>query len=150
MDSPHVYDKAKYHYETVDDYGLSEEHASNHTVFFLRWLIDHDLMEKEFTEEDKGLIERFRAGEISIHEVYSWWDCCLVDDMLSEDGNKFAMHYFDFDTGKYLEDYTRTLQGSLPSEFHIDYTEENYQRLKPVIDRRYGEWKSPKNRWRPF
>ena len=62
--------------------------------------------------------------------------------MLSEEGNAFAMEYFDFENGKYLDDYTRLLQGTLPSEYHIRYTEENYARMKEVIDQRYIEWES--------
>ncbi len=149
MKLPHVYDKAKYHHETIEQLGLSQKHAANHTVFFLRWLIEQDLMAKSFVEEEE-ILEKFRAGSSSIHKVYEWWDCCLTDDMLSEEGNKFARHYFDFDNGKYLQDYIETLQGSLPSEFHIDYTEENYQRMKEVIDRRYKEWKLPKKSWWSF
>jgi hypothetical protein len=149
MNSPHVYDKAKYHYETIEKYGLPEEHAANHTVFFLRWLIEQDLMDQSFVEESGGALQEFRAGA-SIHEVYEWWDGCLIDDMLSEEGNKFAMHYFDFHRGKYLQDYIDTLQGALPTEFHIVYSEENYQRMKRVIDSRYRDWKSPKKSWWPF
>ena len=142
MNSPHVYDKAKYHFDSIEQHGLSEEHAMNHTVFFLRWLIENDLMSKEFVEESSGLLENFRTGRSTIHDIYESWDCCLIDDMLSDEGNEFAMHYFDFDTGKYLEDYIETLQGDLPSEFHIQYSEENYQRMKQLIDQRYKAWKS--------
>jgi hypothetical protein len=146
MDLPHVYDKAKYHYESVEGHGLSEEHAANHTVFFLRWLIEHDLMSEEFVDESAASLEKFRAGEAGIHEVYGEWDCCLVDDMLSDEGNAFAMHYFDFDRGKYLHDYAETLQRGMPSEFHVEYSEENYQRIKAVIDRRYQLWKARRKR----
>lgn len=96
MTSPHVYDKAKYHAETVEAHGLPEEHASNHTVFFLRWLIERDLMAKSFDEQTKCDLEQYRKGKRSIHELYNWWDCCLIDDMLSEEGNAFAttIRYF--------------------------------------------------------
>jgi hypothetical protein len=146
MNSPHVYDKAKYHYETIEKHGLSEEHAANHTVFFLRWLIENDLMSQEFMEECGDGIAKFRAGRATIHQVYEWWDCCLIDDMLSDQGNAFAMHYFDFEKGKFIHEYIKLLQGTLPSEFHIDYNEANYQRMKEVIDRRYDEWKESKKR----
>jgi hypothetical protein len=66
--------------------------------------------------------------------------------MLSEEGNAFAMHYFDFERGRYIHDYIAALQGSLPSEFHVDCTEDNYQKMRQVIDRRYDEWKTPKKR----
>ena len=137
MGSPHVYDKAKYHIETIEQYGLPEQQAANHTVFFLRWLIENDLMDKDFAQESGEIMAKFSAGRATIHEVYEWWDCTLIDDLLSEPGNKFAMHYFDFDKGTYIQDYVKALQQGLPSEFHIDYTEENYQQLKRVIDRRY-------------
>jgi hypothetical protein len=140
MKTPHVYDKAKYHSESVEEAGLSEEHAENHTVFFLRWLIEHDLMSEEFVTESAEVLEKFRAGKARIHKVYAWWDRCLVDDMLSIEGNAFAIHYFEFDRGTYLQDYAALLQKTLPSEFHVDYTEDNYQILREAIDRRYEAW----------
>src|SRR5215813_7477537 len=111
MTSPHVYDKAKYHVETVEAHGLPEEHASNHTVLFLRWLIEHDLMSKWFVEEIGGDFEQYRAGKKSIYDLYNdWWDGCLVDDMLSEEGNAFAMEYFDFENGESLSTRQKTLR----------------------------------------
>ena len=150
MSSPHVYDKAKYHYESVEQHGLSEEHAANHTVVFLRWLIAHNMMNDFFLRESHDVVDKFRAGEATIHQVYEWWDCCLVDDMLSEEGNSFAKAYFDFEIGQYIHDYIATLQGDLPSEFHVDYTEENYERMRQVIDRRYTEWSTRKRTWWPW
>ena len=90
----YAYDKAKYHYESVEQQGLSEDHAANHTVFFLRWLIEHDLMSELFISESGAMLQDFREGSATIHEVYQSWDCCLVDDMLSEEGNAFAKSYF--------------------------------------------------------
>jgi hypothetical protein len=151
MTQPHVYDKAKYHDESIQQYGLPEEHAANHTIVFLRWLIEHQLMSNFFCNEGAKVLESFRAGKATIYDVYSWWDSCLVDDMLSEEGNAFAMHYFDFDRGRYIHDYIKTLQRGLPSEFHVEYTEENYQLMRKVIDRRYDEWqRNGKRRWWPF
>lgn len=134
----HVYDKAKYHDESVQDLGLPDDHAANHTVFFLRWLIENDMMNAEFMSESG---DAYRAGKSSIHDVYGWWDRCLVSDMLTDEGNAFAQAYFDFQTGKFLEDYEETVGGDLPSIFHVEYTEENYQRLKHVFDARFAQWK---------
>ena len=64
--------------------------------------------------------------------------------MLSGEGNDFARSYFDFRKGKYLSDYFGELQGNLWSGFQVPYTEENYQRMKSIIDRRYDEWKRSK------
>lgn len=139
-ESPHVYDKATYHIESVDQFGLPDEHAENHTVFFLRWLIENELMSDEFMAESADVLARYREGRASIHDVYRSWDTCLIDDMLSERGNAFAMDYFDFNGGSYLVDYAQALQKSLPSEFHVAYSEENYRVLRERINERYRRW----------
>jgi hypothetical protein len=144
-----VYDKSDYHLETTQGYGLDDSHASHHTLFFFRWVVDTGLMSEEFISEAEPL-EEYKTGKRSILSLYEWWDCCLVDDMLSDEGNSFAQHYFDFDKGQYLKDYMGALQGSLPSEFHIEFTEENYSTMRAIIDRRYQEWKHPKISWWPF
>ncbi len=135
-----VYDKGKYHLETVEKYGLPESHAYHHTAYFFRWLIEHDLMSDEFRSETQSFDPDGITND-AVLQTYEWWDCCLIDDMLSDEGNAFAQHYFDFDRGSYLSDYMGLLQGNLPSEFHIALTEKNYQRLKQIIDRRFAEWK---------
>jgi hypothetical protein len=137
-----VYDKAKYHFETVQQHGLPKEHAINHAVFFLRWLIEKRLVSDFFEEETAEILLQFRQSQCSIHQIYEWWDCCLAPEMLSDEGNAFAMQYFDFEKGQYLNDYITTLQQELPTEFHITYNEANYQRLKVVIDSRYKSWSS--------
>src|SRR6188474_3048487 len=126
---PFVYDKAKYHAETIEEFGLPEEHAANHTVFFLRWLIERRLMSALFETDGADIVRAFRAGDASIHALYDWWDRCLINDMLSDEGNAFAQRYFDFERGSYLKDYARTLQRDLPSEFHVPFTEQNYQAI---------------------
>ncbi len=145
---PVVYDKGKYHLETVDNYGLPESHAYHHTLYFFRWLIENDLMSDEFRFETQSFELRGVTND-AVLQTYEWWDCCLVDDMLSDEGNALAQHYFDFEKGQYLSDYMGLLQGDLPSEFHIELTEENYQKLKQIIDRRFAKWKkrAPKRWW---
>ena len=145
--SPHVYDKAKYHMESVEGHGLPEEHAYHHTTFFLSWLLKHHMMSDFFERESETLGEDFRAGRATVNAVYEFWDCCLISDMLSEEGNAFAMAYYDFDRGAYLPDYLSHLQGSLPSEFHVPYTPENERRIHAIIDQRYQEWNRGKKWW---
>jgi hypothetical protein len=136
------YDKAKYHHETVEEEGLPLSYAANHTVYFLRWIIERDFVSDYFRNEGKDALEGFRHGGWTIHEVYGWWDEVFLSDMLSDEGNAFATAYFDFDKGAHLKDYEETLLGEHESTWHIPYTEENYQKFKKVIDRRYEEWKA--------
>lgn len=135
-----VYDKAKYHHGSIAEQGLPEEHAENHTVFFLRWLVENNLMSKTFLKESNDVLSRYNSGAATIHDVYRWWDTCLISDMLSKKGNEFARFYFDFDNGAYMADYIEVLQKQLPSEFHVTYSEDNYLLLKKRIEQRYQEW----------
>jgi hypothetical protein len=140
MSSPIVYDKAKYHHETVTEWGLDCVQTEVHTALFLGWLLDNDLMSDFFNEEFPDLAGRYKSREIDALKVYEWWDCALVDDMLSDAGNAFAQAYFDFSRGQYLADYAELLVRDLPSEYHVHYSCENYEVLRKRIDQRYREW----------
>ena len=139
-DQPIVYDKAKYHSEFIEEQGLPEEHAYNHTTFFMSWLVKNRLMSDFFESESKDEVEKYRSGQTTINQLYEWWDCCLVSDMLSERGNAFARSYFDFENGSYLSDYEQYLKKNLPSEFHVPYTADNERVIHQVIKSRYEEW----------
>ncbi|MGV3552572.1 DUF7832 domain-containing protein [Rhizobium sp.] len=136
---PYVYDKAKYHIESVTDLGLDEDQAYVHTAFYFRWLLEQRLYGSLMEETDEFLMA-FHQGNASALDVYKAWDGCLVDDMLTDAGNAFSRHYFDFETGFYLKDY-EILADGLPSFFHVQLSEENYQKLKPMIDQAYSAWK---------
>jgi len=141
MDSPVVYDKGKYHDETVLENGLPEERASVHTAFFLGWLIENDLYSEEFSSESQDLINAYKSQRKTAVEVYDWWDRCLIDDMLNKEGNEFAQTYFDFDKGQYLADYSELLVKELPSEFHVAYSWENQEIMSHRISERFNKWK---------
>jgi hypothetical protein len=136
-----VYDKAKYHLETVEGYGLPAAHAVNHAVYFLRWLMDRELTSASFSDDGSAVLTKYRRGRASLHEVYAWWDGCLAEDMLSDTGNAFARIYFDLSDGGYMADYRKTLQGKRASEYHITYTDAGYRKLAKVIDRRFASWR---------
>ena len=142
MNQPVVYDKAKYHFESVEEHGLAEEQAYVPTAFFFGWLMAHDLMSAESLEDCAKQVEEFKARAITPHPIYEWWDCCLVDDMLSDEGNAFAQAYFDFETGRYLADYSEVLVKELPSEFHVEFNWANYDAMAARIDHRYAEWRA--------
>lgn len=149
MDSPVVYDKGKYHDETVQEHGLPEEQASVHTAFFLGWLIENGLFSEEFGSESADSIAAYRSQEMTAVDIYGWWDRCLIDDMLNEEGNAFAQAYFDFDKGDYLADYSALLVKDLPSEFHVSYTWENQKLMSSKISERHQQWrrKQSKKPW---
>lgn len=138
--SHHAYDKAKYHSETIEEFGLPDERAGHLGTFFLSWLIKRNLISPTFQRRARRQLAKYQAGKMSIQRLYFEQDSCLVSDMLSDEGNSFAMAYFDLLHGQYIHDYVLHLQKDLPSEFHVEYTPENERAMHDVIDRRYSEW----------
>ncbi|MFD2132777.1 hypothetical protein ACFSKI_16345 [Pseudogracilibacillus auburnensis] len=135
-----VYDKAKYHYEGDFPNDLSLKQAYVHTGMFLGWLIDHQLLSKEFETEMELDIQKFIQREITGAEIYRNADGVLADDMLNEEANQFAMEYFDFENGLFLDDYEEAFS-ELDSLYEVEDSWGNYSKIKAVIDRRYMEWK---------
>jgi hypothetical protein len=99
--------------------------------------VDHDMITKDFLPETEEFKERMITGA----KVYESLDGCLIDYMLTDEGNRFAVDYFDFDRGKYLADYEELLAKSLPSLYHVEDTWENYEIISKKIDERYADWK---------
>ncbi len=159
MNQPKAYDKSKWHDEAVAQFGLPEEHASHHIVFFFRWCIEHDFLIGWLRTEWPDDYTAVREGRLNALAYFEKLDRCLIDDMLSDEGNAFAAAYYEH--GRYIEDLTGTLKGSLPSEYHIPFNDDTYGRLKQLIDGRYAAWKagdvasvskaqSPKHPWWQF
>ncbi len=151
MDHPFLYDKAKYHLESIEKLGLPEIHAYIHTGLFVGWLVKNSMLSDWFAEECSDEINDFLSKQITAPELFRLWDGALVDDMLSDDGNKFAQSYFEFETGRYLKDYSRHVSSGLQSEFHVEDSWDNFEKASKMIDRRYGEWKgSGTRKWWQF
>lgn len=141
-DHPIVYDKAKYHSESVHELDLPDEQSAVHTAFFLGWLMDNDLCSPEFVEDTRADIAAYKQREKTALEIYARWDYCLVDDMLNDEGNAFAQSYFDFSNGKYIDDFIELLARKLPSEFHVPYTWKNQKKINHRVSKRYSVWKA--------
>jgi hypothetical protein len=137
----HVYDKAKYHTEAINEFGLPDERAGHFGTFFLSWVIKRNLTGPKFERRARRHLALYRAGKISIQKLYFEQDSWLTSDMFNDEANAFALAYVDFRHGQYIPDFVQHLQKDLPSEFHVEYTQENERRFHDVIDRRYKEWK---------
>ena len=101
-------------------------------------------MSEWYLKETAETREECGAGKATIRNVYRQMASALMDDMLSAGGNEFVRDYYHVSKAHpagYPRDYAVTLQRNLPSSYHVEYTEANYQRIRPVIDRRYQEWK---------
>ena len=142
---PQVYDKAKYHYGGDFPKGLPRKQAFVHTGMFVGWLIEHDMIAKDFLEETQGFKERKITGA----KVYKAWDGCLTSDALTDEGNAFAKYYYDGadgEGGPYFDDYGAALVGDLLSLYHVEDTWDNYDTISRKIDQRYEDWRRKQER----
>ena len=142
-----AYDKAKWHFEGDFPEDLPPENGGTHIGMFLAWAILNGLEGELHREESKRDLARVRSRKWTGRE-FLFRDCdgVLCEDDLSDEGNAFARSYFsdpDGDGyGKYLADYGKALgTAKLPSDYHVADTWENYDKLAPVIDKRYAAWK---------
>ncbi|AYN27015.1 hypothetical protein D8682_08425 [Buttiauxella sp. 3AFRM03] len=133
-----MYDKAKYHFESVEEEGLEISQAYVHSGFYFGWLIDNNLMSEEFAEDCAQEIALFLKREITAPRLFEEFDGVLSDQELSEQGNSFSQDYFE--TGNYFNDYGEFLSDSLASEFHVQDSWENYQISAEFISKRYQKW----------
>jgi hypothetical protein len=141
MDDNIVFDKAKWHYggDFPDD--LDEEQAYVHTGLYLGWIIDNKLYSEEFADDFEEEIRKFKDRKMTGPEVYQSADGVFMDDMLNDEGLEFTQSYFDFEKGAFLKEYEKLLGAKLPTMYHVKDSWENYDLLKPTIDKRFAEWR---------
>jgi len=137
-----VYDKAKWHFGGDYPKDLPVEQAYVHTGMFYGWLVDQKLLSQWAEDDFSDDIDKFRQRTITGPKLYAVFDGVLADDMLNDEGNEFAGFYYE---GKeklnFLDDYSGLFGKDQPSLYHVDDTWENYEKLKQLVDERYGEWK---------
>ena len=133
------YDDASWHYGGDFPSGLPESAGATHMGMFIVWLFLAGLSNKEDPIDLDSLISRKQTpGEFVMSEL----DEKFVDLFLSEEGNAFAQVYYASDRAKYIFDYEMTIAKNLPTVYHVKDTWQNYDLLKPVIDKRYEDWRN--------
>ncbi len=135
-----MYDRMKYHQDTVLAYGLPIERAANHAIQFLRWMAENELLSELLKQECNEQLEQFSNGENTLFEVFEWFDYSLSEDMFSQKGKEFASVYYGEHERQYIHDYQLLCQNQLPTMYHVILNDEIYNRVKSRIDDRYQEW----------
>jgi len=137
-----VHDKAEYHFESCDERELDHHQAHVHTGFYVGWLVRNKLLAKKWSKKIANGVQAFLAGDFTGPELYAGWGGELTDKMLSDEGKAFTASYFDFDDGKFLDDYQELLACAVESEFHVADSWENFEKLAARIDARFAQWRS--------
>ena len=138
-----VYDKVDRYIHLLD--GRDEQQAFVPFGMLLGWFVDTDMVSDDFRTEAGKQLERVRRRSLTGPKLYEWADGVLTDDMLSEVGDKFARHYVGGGGARYLQDFRRTLCSGEQSEFDVEDSWENYEKLKPIIDATLALWKSKRS-----
>ncbi len=110
VDNKYVFDKAKFHDNSVEQLGLDEEQSFVHTGLFFAWLINNGLMSDFFVDETGSEIKKLKDRKVSPSTIYMNWDGVLLGEMLNDKGFNFALSYFDFDKGTYMTDYEKVFK----------------------------------------
>jgi len=137
------YDDASWHSGGDFPADLPPEAGATHAGMFLAWALLKGLGSEFFEDEAPEAVAELNARTSTPGTVFlSYCDGKLTDSDLSDAGNAFARHYFDLQSGAFLQDYERTLALALPTTYHVPDTWDSFDRLRPVIDRRYEEWRN--------
>lgn len=136
-----AYDKAKWHYEGDFPSDLPADQGLVHTGIFLTWIVDNNLFSQELEDDEGEAIALVKSRRALGTYLYTMHDGVFTSDMLSVEGNAFTSEYFVFGIGSYLADYGATVAADLPTLYHVPNTWETYDALKPVLDKRYQEWR---------
>ncbi|WP_299117427.1 hypothetical protein [uncultured Winogradskyella sp.] len=154
------YDDVSWHYGGDFPKDLSKKNGATHTGMFIKWCIDNNLFSEELEDDAKEEIRQLKDREITGAEfLINVCDEKFTDNDLNELGNEFAQDYYEDDTtfgaknGCYGENYCDLFnekaekQGfEYESIYHIEDTYKNYDFLKPIIDKRFEEWKKYKRK----
>lgn len=148
------YDRADYDYSTEEE-PLPKGHAATHIGMFLAWAALHGMLNDFHQQTSPALVAQLRARQITGRQFFA--AACkeqFAEKDLNVEGNEFAEFYYRDNSGErgaYFEDYKKVLTAKLPSFWHVADTWENYDKIAPVITKRYEAWKNPpQKRWWQF
>ena len=135
------YDDASWHYGGQFPKGLPNEAGATHTGMFVAWALLTGLAGEIHTEELPEGLEKLRSRSVTPGQFFlEACDGKFTDEDLNDEGNAFAQEYFDFDRGAYMNDYDQLLAKGLPSQYHVEDTWTNFDKLRHVLDKRLDDW----------
>ena len=137
-----VYDKAKYHIETVGEYRLPPERAGILPAYFFGWLIERDLLSAECKTQLASPIAAYLRRDLTALAAFDQADGVLMEAMLSEEGNAFALAYYGpGSSGPYVADFMEVAAPGLASQFHATYDWTKQALVNARIDKRHADWR---------
>jgi hypothetical protein len=156
-----VFDKAKWHTDAKNaPTDIPHVNGGTHIAFFWRWCVEKGFYHKEIKDDFADEIQLAKSGNLDFREWFvNGMDGVLSTEVLNTKGNQFACAYYVSQKAKfakafgfYLQDYADWVSKNAGDEdfdnayFYIENSEENYQAVKSMIDRRYAEFVQMKDK----
>ncbi|WP_412468735.1 hypothetical protein [Pedobacter sp. KLB.chiD] len=137
------YDRIDWHYHGEGfPPNAGPEQGGTHIGMFLAWIIDNDLIGQLYKELSMDSIHKVRSREITGRDfLIEECDGKFYDEIVNEDGNEFIKYYYDVEDSIYFGDYVDVFD-YYEGIYDVENSWENYDKIKPVIDMRYQEWKN--------
>ncbi len=149
-------DDASFHLESIEEKSLPVDpiNAYNHMAIYLRWCVEHDLINEDFAEDhcDSLSVKDLRPF---IRDVLNGR---LDASIFNEEGWQFARYYYNYcsemDSPHYpsdIDDYALRFFG--PERYHSDefqseaylfipFDDRYYEDISEVIGKRFGNWEN--------
>jgi hypothetical protein len=133
------YDDAAWHcYGGAFPKDLPAAAAATHIAMFVVWALLSGLGGSRHIGTSRQDLEQLKSRGITPGQYFL--DACdgrFTNEDLNFQGNLFAAGYFGY---QYLKDYDNTLGENLPSLYHVGDLWESFDRLKPLLNRRFADW----------
>jgi hypothetical protein len=142
-ENPVKYDDASWHYGGDFPKELPEEAGATHIGMFLAWMLLNGLASDELAEDSAEEIAALRSRSLTGAQfLMRVLDEKLTDDDFSEEGNAFAIAYYqgEDDDSRYLDDYFEIFGVDVASLYEVPDTWENYDRLSARMNERFSAW----------
>ena len=136
------YDDSSWHAGESFPNDLAPEAAGTHTGMFVAWALLAGLGSELHVLEQSDELQRLRQRRITPGQFFML--VCsgkFLDEDLNAEGNAFTQAYYELEGGNFLGDYREYLVKGLASDYHVADTWTNFEKLRPVLDRRFANWR---------
>lgn len=142
-------DKMDWHYGGDFTEYLPEVNDGTHIGMYLTWIIHNNLIGQVHLDESYDEIQKVKSRQITGRDfLVDQCDEKFWEQDLNEEGLAFTLYYYEGESSddfkNYTDDYDEVLGENVESLYEIENTWDNYDRLKPVLDKRFTEWKNAK------
>ena len=157
-DDPGELDDGAWHLDTIEEKNLpvDEINVYNHMAIYLRWCMEHDLMDKDFLEEYGQVVKQVKAHPAGVDLrafIRDELDGQLTASLFHKKGQAFARYYYGENDSPYfpcdIDSYAiavigqeRNYSDEIQDEAYLflPFDEEYYQAMAKVISRRFVNW----------